>query len=62
MYTVGDVVSAIRAIRDGRYLVARPGDYGRVEYVAPDGVPTVRWDSTGRAVDCDDCEIEVAHA
>lgn len=39
---------------DGRGVieVARPGDWGTVEHLNVDGVPTVRFDCTGRATLC----------
>jgi hypothetical protein len=62
MHLVGSRVVARRAIYDeqpdGRALrVARDGDAGIVEYVDRDGVPTVRWARSGRAVDCLDGDL-----
>lgn len=40
---------AVATITDDGRDVALPGDYGTVEYINEDGVPTVRFERTGRA-------------
>lgn len=66
MFLVGDSVAAevrlYETYPDGRQrLVARPGDRGFVAYVSPEtGLPLVRFERTGWAVDCN--RNEVSHA
>lgn len=46
---------------DGRQRrAARLGDRGCIEYVGRDNVPFVRFERTGRGIDCQDAEIEVS--
>lgn len=62
-HTVGEQVVAAQRLYDnavdGReVLVARTGDRGRVEYVGRDGVPFVRFERTGRAIDCEGGDLD----
>lgn len=63
MFHVGDsVTAAVRLYEvhlDGRQqCVARPGDRGTVQYIAPEtGLPLVRFERSGWAVDCNLDEV-----
>lgn len=66
MFHIGDSVTAEARIYEGypdgrQRLVARPGDRGVVQYVSPEtGLPLVRFERSGWAVDCN--RNEVSHA
>lgn len=55
---IGHRLHARRAIFDGSRCIALPGDIGTVEFIDPEGIPTVRFDRTGCASDCDTTELE----
>lgn len=63
MFRIGDsVTAAVRLYEtypDGRQrLVARPGDRGTVQYISTEtGLPLVRFERTGWAVDCNRNEV-----
>lgn len=56
-FQVGERVRAAVPLDDEGFTVAVPGDLGIVEYVRADGLPAVRFASTGRLTDCDDGEV-----
>lgn len=53
---LGNVVTARCPLFDDARCVAMPGDVGVVEWIAPDGVPLVRFERSGIALDLDRTE------
>lgn len=50
---------ATNLIDNPGFVHALPGDYGTVEYVDDNGVPTVRFDETGTATIVGDNEVSI---